>query len=295
MDPPVQCGGCGRRVRRPGRVWDLLVHSAAVEVEYRRQIQESGFVGGVADFQVVLQSDLGSHSAEASRVGLLTNPLINTQDEPTWNNYLGVRDHVVRQGTRLAELGCRSPSYFLRDAARHGVECVGLDLYFHTDGRSDSGYVKVLADMCRLPLPDAAFDTIFVSSALHHTPDLAGAVREVHRVLRPGGRFVLASEPPVSLLRRAGVVAGRPGDKARYTYPEYRRALREAGFRRVQIHFPGHVERVITSRGSSRHHALSEVLGALWQMPLGRWVITHLGLPPALLLLEVSLVAVAYK
>ena len=42
-----------------------------------------------------------------------------------------------------------------------------------------------------LPFPDASFDLIASIGCLHHTGDMFGAVQEVRRVLRPGGRLVL--------------------------------------------------------------------------------------------------------
>jgi ubiquinone/menaquinone biosynthesis C-methylase UbiE len=45
------------------------------------------------------------------------------------------------------------------------------------------------ADASALPYPDASFDTINLANAIHCLPDVAGALREVHRVLKPGGTF----------------------------------------------------------------------------------------------------------
>jgi SAM-dependent methyltransferase len=42
-----------------------------------------------------------------------------------------------------------------------------------------------------LPFPDASFDLLASIGCLHHTGDLFGAIQEVRRVLRPGGRLVL--------------------------------------------------------------------------------------------------------
>lgn len=44
-----------------------------------------------------------------------------------------------------------------------------------------------LADAENLPFPDASFDIVYSYGVLHHSPDTARAVQEVHRVLRPGG------------------------------------------------------------------------------------------------------------
>jgi ubiquinone/menaquinone biosynthesis C-methylase UbiE len=39
----------------------------------------------------------------------------------------------------------------------------------------------------RLPLPDGTLDGVFANMYLHHAPDPAGAIKELARVLKPGG------------------------------------------------------------------------------------------------------------
>ena len=70
-----------------------------------------------------------------------------------------------------------------------------------------------MADAERLDFADESFDLVYSHGVLHHTPDTAGAIREVHRVLRPGGRAVVMLyhrdsynyRVNISMLRRAGV------------------------------------------------------------------------------------------
>lgn len=42
-----------------------------------------------------------------------------------------------------------------------------------------------------IPWPDETFEAVFSIGCLHHTGDLPGSIREVYRVLRPGGRAVV--------------------------------------------------------------------------------------------------------
>jgi ArsR family transcriptional regulator len=48
-----------------------------------------------------------------------------------------------------------------------------------------------LADMYRLPLPDASFDTAVMQMVLHYAEDPVGVITEAARVLRPGGRLIV--------------------------------------------------------------------------------------------------------
>ena len=70
-----------------------------------------------------------------------------------------------------------------------------------------------VADAEHLDFPDNSFDIVYSHGVLHHTPDTAGAVREVHRVLKPGGRALVMLyhrnsynyRINISILRRMGV------------------------------------------------------------------------------------------
>jgi ubiquinone/menaquinone biosynthesis C-methylase UbiE len=44
-----------------------------------------------------------------------------------------------------------------------------------------------------IPLPDACADVVLMFLSFHHVPDQAAAAREIARVLKPGGRFILRS------------------------------------------------------------------------------------------------------
>ncbi len=67
-------------------------------------------------------------------------------------------------------------------AVRNG-RALGLDV----DGK--------VADAEALPFDDESFDLVVGHAVLHHIPDVELAMREVLRVLKPGGRFAFAGEP----------------------------------------------------------------------------------------------------
>jgi ubiquinone/menaquinone biosynthesis C-methylase UbiE len=66
-------------------------------------------------------------------------------------------------------------------------------------GRNAAGLgfevVGAVAGAEELPYPDDTFDLVVGHAVIHHIPDVEAALREVLRVLRPGGRFVIAGEP----------------------------------------------------------------------------------------------------
>lgn len=56
----------------------------------------------------------------------------------------------------------------------------------------DPGHPRfVVADVAAMPFPDASFDLVVSSYAVHHWPDRHAGLAEIMRVLRPGGRAVI--------------------------------------------------------------------------------------------------------
>ena len=93
------------------------------------------------------------------------------------------------------------------------------------------------ADVSKLPFPDAAFDLVTAVETHYYWPDLPRDVREVMRVVKPGGKFVIIAE---TYRGRVNDWAYRPTMtlvlRASYLTPEQHRALLvEAGYVDVQV------------------------------------------------------------
>jgi SAM-dependent methyltransferase len=106
----------------------------------------------------------------------------------------GFTDH---SGELVVEVGCGvgiDGSRFLEGGARYvGVD--QSDVAVRNARRSfDILGLKgatVQGDATALPIASASVDFIYSNGVLHHIPDTAGAVREIHRILRPGGRCLV--------------------------------------------------------------------------------------------------------
>ncbi|MEI6793299.1 MAG: class I SAM-dependent methyltransferase [Actinomycetes bacterium] len=90
-------------------------------------------------------------------------------------------------GQRLLDLGC-GPGYYSARLRATGAEVVPIDNSLdELSLQGDPPVGFVLADAADLPFEDSSVDGVFSSNLLEHTPNSPGVLREISRVLRPGG------------------------------------------------------------------------------------------------------------
>jgi SAM-dependent methyltransferase len=155
----------------------------------------------------------------------------------------------LRPGARLLDLGS-GPGRHAFEAYRRGAHVVCADL-LHDDlrravatltaladaGEAPSGatFGAARADALRLPFPDASFDHVIAAEVLEHIPEDRTAMREIARVLRPGGTAAVSVPrwlPERVCWALSNRYHDRPGGHVRiYRAHELRGRLAGAGLR----------------------------------------------------------------
>jgi SAM-dependent methyltransferase len=98
--------------------------------------------------------------------------------------------------------------------------------------------VLATGDATRLPFADESFDRVSCRRAAHHFDDVAQAVREAFRVLRPGGRLAIADMAPradASALQDSIERMRDPSHRHALTPEEWRKTFEDAGFEAIGI------------------------------------------------------------
>jgi SAM-dependent methyltransferase len=91
-----------------------------------------------------------------------------------------------------------------------GADILALDAAQEDLDKFDARYAEVegvrsqFADITeRLPLDDDSVDLVYCSEVMEHIPDAPALFREVHRVLRPGGYFLMTTKNEPNVLQKS--------------------------------------------------------------------------------------------
>lgn len=114
----------------------------------------------------------------------------------------------------LLDIGC-SLGYGLRAAKELGIESVGLDISdYAVEMCRKQGFAAKRGSIHLMPFADETFQMVLIKHVLEHTADPRTVLREIRRVLRPGGG-VFISTPHAGYNR-----AVRHPETSRYYRPE---------------------------------------------------------------------------
>jgi SAM-dependent methyltransferase len=140
------------------------------------------------------------------------------------------------QSGRILDWGCRhAPDACLLRARHPDVEIDGCDV--HAPGAYGAFYACAglrygqLDHLFRLPYADASFDAVIASGVLEHVAMDYESLKELHRVLRPGGRLIVTYLP-----NRGSIEEWRlrrkdaPSHARLYSRREFRDLLLHSGF-----------------------------------------------------------------
>lgn len=140
------------------------------------------------------------------------------------------------RGERALDVGTGT-GHFAIDLATHGLIVIGVDLSLPmlSVARSKGPAVHLLlGDAAALPLATAAFDLVLSVTALEFIARREQAITEMWRMVRPGGRLVIAVlnalSPWAWARRRESKQQETPFSHAHFFYPwEFARLLRRLG------------------------------------------------------------------
>lgn len=149
-------------------------------------------------------------------------------------------------GLRLLDIGCGT-GHQLRAFALRGFRVAGIDgspaMLEHARRTCPEAELKQ-ADVAELPFGDASFDWVISIEVLRYLPDFRPALREMVRVLKPGGICLLTATPLLNLngyalLNRLALAVPFGGLVRLRQYfttsGRLRRQLAEAGLREVVV------------------------------------------------------------
>lgn len=149
----------------------------------------------------------------------------------------------IQPSERVLDLGCGPGDGTVRLAELGGI-AIGLDYSEGMLGKAGKEPLTrgrlLRGDAGRLPFKDGAFDKVVCTNSFHHYPDHFAALKEVRRVLRPGGVLVLVDPRADHLLGWLMIDVGERLifglDEVRiFSLEAWRRMLADAGFSSAKV------------------------------------------------------------
>ncbi len=149
-------------------------------------------IGSSNDAQAV-KTQYATSKGLDTRIGFHDKYSVNQEGYSNWM----VSHYDIREGMEVLELGCGTGSLWDgRDKLLkkcHELTLADLSEGMLEKAKQTLGEQKNItylqADIQSLPFGDSSFDVVIANAMLYHVPDLSQALKEVRRVLKPGGVF----------------------------------------------------------------------------------------------------------
>ncbi|HVJ49329.1 methyltransferase domain-containing protein [Desulfitobacterium sp.] len=154
----------------------------------------------------------------------------------------------LKEGERALDLGCGRGGETVEAAKQVGSQGFvwGLDLTPRmidlAQERSRNEQILnvkfILGSMDQIPLKDNSLDAVLSNCAINHVEDKLAVYREMYRVLKPGGRFVVSdimTETPLPQEIKEDPEAVADCFGGAITIREYEESLSQAGFFKVEV------------------------------------------------------------
>lgn len=123
-----------------------------------------------------------------------------------------IREHVWKKdtGARVLDIGCNDGT-ISSQLLKLGIRVCGLDLSAENVRQARERGIDAAVGNARekLPFEEGYFDVVFAGEIIEHLYDPEAFMREVRRVLRPGGAIVLTTPNLASLGNRMRLLVGR--------------------------------------------------------------------------------------
>ena len=173
------------------------------------------------------------------RMGRVMLSFMNYTHAPLTNWGLKLVD--VQDGWTMLDVGCGGGFTIRRLLNRSkDAQVYGIDISEESVAKAKKVNAEVLDKQVfvtqgsaeKLPYENEKFDLVTAVETVYFWPNLSGCLQEVHRVLKPGGKFAILVEVVDSDSKWTSVVEGMTA----YTPEQIKSLLDDAGFAQTEIH-----------------------------------------------------------
>lgn len=166
--------------------------------------------------------------------GIKFQPLVEALVRAVGARHIRFLSRGVPSGGQVLDVGC-GRGVLLAELADRGFEVHGVERSAAAAAGADPrARIRIASDLAEVAHPADSFDAVLIWHVLEHLRDPVASVREIHRILRPGGKLVVAVPNFSSLQARWAGAAWFHLDLPRHVFhfslAALRRLLVQSGF-----------------------------------------------------------------